>query len=731
MNALTTRNSSSTCAKKMASSNKNLPTVAVAVPIDSSSNFVVVQNNNQTDQDHILKILDSILPLVVEHLFCPEVVVDLVLTEKRLLEEILGILGCESDQSIFLGRSCCEQSLFRMADPGINWTDIQAWNETNHSKIRVNGKAVKYYAAELGYDGFKPDILKDILAVSAGGDVATLMTEMSHALCVFALDHILKILDSILPLVVQHLFCPEVVVDLVLTEKRLLEEILGILGCESDQSIFLGRSCCEQILFRMADPGINWTDIQAWNGTNHSKIRVNGKAVKYYAAELGYDGFKPDILKDILAVSAGGDVATLMTEMSHALCVFAVRGTNFTILRDSMKEEQFKKFGAIVDSSTCAKKMASSNKNLPTVAVAVPIDSSSNFVVVQNNNQTDQDPRIMAKDEAADSRIFKLKKVLRTLVEAERLEKNVCDDAIREYKLYIFEILPDVRDYVNAVEAGKVPNPGTKSFNTITEGYPRIMAKDEAADSRIYKLKKVLRTLVEAERLEENVCDDAIREYKLYIFEGGSSTVCSACMASYKSRFCQEIYEIEGKTVIVTDNDAPKELVTIFLRVYITPRKYAIGCLNEEDLNENLILIGGNDDQWKDVKSIEICADFGKLVTIFLRVYITPRKYAIGCLNEEDLNENLIIIGGNDDQWKDVKSIEICADFGKLVTIFLRVYITPRKYAIGCLNEEDLKENLIIIGGNDDQWKDVKSIEICADFGSTWNKFDEINPRRY
>ncbi|KAG1655922.1 hypothetical protein GQR58_024251 [Nymphon striatum] len=147
------------------------------------------------------------------------------------------------------------------------------------------------------------------------------------------IDHILKILDSILPLVVEHLFCPEIVVDLVLTEKRLLEEILGILGCESDQSIFLGRSCCDQSLFRMADPGINWTDIQAWNETNHSKIRVNGKAVKYYAAELGYDGFKPDILKDILAVSAGGDVATLMTEMSHALCVFAVRGTNFTILR--------------------------------------------------------------------------------------------------------------------------------------------------------------------------------------------------------------------------------------------------------------------------------------------------------------------------------------------------------------------------------------------------------------
>ncbi|KAG1656720.1 hypothetical protein GQR58_023777 [Nymphon striatum] len=312
------------------------------------------------------KLGDFIRQINQLHLFCPEVVVDLVLTEKRLSEEILGILGCESDQSIFLGRSCCEQSLFRMADPGINWTDIQAWNGTNHSKIRVNGKAVKYYAAELGYDGFKPDILKDILAVSSGGDHISTTLDVLQAICLnMPLNKTpTKLGDFIRQINQLHLFCPEVVVDLVLTEKRLLEEILGILGCESDQSIFLGRSCCEQILFRMADPGINWTDIQTWNGTNHSKIRVNGQAVKYYAAELGYDGFKPDILKDILAVSAGGDKSKAYWWM------------NALTTRNS--------------SSTCAKKMASSNKNLPTVAVAVPIDSSSNFVVVQNNNQTDQ-----------------------------------------------------------------------------------------------------------------------------------------------------------------------------------------------------------------------------------------------------------------------------------------------------------------------------------------------------
>ncbi|KAG1669026.1 Influenza virus NS1A-binding [Nymphon striatum] len=46
-------------------------------------------------------------------------------------------------------------------------------------------------------------------------------------------------------------------------------------------------------------------------------------------------------------------------------------------------------------------------------------------------------------------------------------------------------------------------------------------------------------------------------------------------------------------------------------------------------------------------------------------------------------------------------------------------------------NEEELNEKLICIGGNNNQGNEVISIEICSDFGSTWNKFHRIDTGRY
>ncbi|KAG1649498.1 hypothetical protein GQR58_028965 [Nymphon striatum] len=45
-------------------------------------------------------------------------------------------------------------------------------------------------------------------------------------------------------------------------------------------------------------------------------------------------------------------------------------------------------------------------------------------------------------------------------------------------------------------------------------------------------------------------------------------------------------------------------------------------------------------------------------------------------------------------------------------------------------NEEELNEHLICIGGWNNQWNMLKSIEMCADLGSIWNKYDETEPGR-
>ncbi|KAG1708500.1 Kelch-like protein 1 [Nymphon striatum] len=59
--------------------------------------------------------------------------------------------------------------------------------------------------------------------------------------------------------------------------------------------------------------------------------------------------------------------------------------------------------------------------------------------------------------------------------------------------------------------------------------------------------------------------------------------------------------------------------------------------------------------------------------------------------------------------------------------------VNPREYINSCEdeeNEEELNENLICIGGEDDELNKVKSIEICSDFGNTWNLFDEFDTGR-
>ncbi|KAG1674095.1 Kelch-like protein 1 [Nymphon striatum] len=45
-------------------------------------------------------------------------------------------------------------------------------------------------------------------------------------------------------------------------------------------------------------------------------------------------------------------------------------------------------------------------------------------------------------------------------------------------------------------------------------------------------------------------------------------------------------------------------------------------------------------------------------------------------------------------------------------------------------NEEQLNENLICFGGCNNQKIILNSIEICADSGSIWNKYDQMDPRR-
>ncbi|KAG1714697.1 Kelch-like protein 1 [Nymphon striatum] len=63
--------------------------------------------------------------------------------------------------------------------------------------------------------------------------------------------------------------------------------------------------------------------------------------------------------------------------------------------------------------------------------------------------------------------------------------------------------------------------------------------------------------------------------------------------------------------------------------------------------------------------------------------------------------------------------------------ILTRVDITPRKYQNVFANEEELNEILICIGGLNNQMNVIKSIEMCADLGRIWNKYDEIEPGRY
>ncbi|KAG1667800.1 Ring canal kelch [Nymphon striatum] len=67
--------------------------------------------------------------------------------------------------------------------------------------------------------------------------------------------------------------------------------------------------------------------------------------------------------------------------------------------------------------------------------------------------------------------------------------------------------------------------------------------------------------------------------------------------------------------------------------------------------------------------------------------------------------------------------------------IITSVDITPRKYQNVFANEKELDENLICIGGYNNKQNiidglQVKSIEICADLGSIWNKYDDIDLRR-
>ncbi|KAG1696933.1 Ring canal kelch [Nymphon striatum] len=57
--------------------------------------------------------------------------------------------------------------------------------------------------------------------------------------------------------------------------------------------------------------------------------------------------------------------------------------------------------------------------------------------------------------------------------------------------------------------------------------------------------------------------------------------------------------------------------------------------------------------------------------------------------------------------------------------ILTSVDITPRRYGNVFANEEELNERLLCIGG-----VNVKSIEMCTDLGSIWNKYDQMDPRR-
>ncbi|KAG1668710.1 Ring canal kelch [Nymphon striatum] len=58
----------------------------------------------------------------------------------------------------------------------------------------------------------------------------------------------------------------------------------------------------------------------------------------------------------------------------------------------------------------------------------------------------------------------------------------------------------------------------------------------------------------------------------------------------------------------------------------------------------------------------------------------------------------------------------------------IAVHEINSKYKI--INEKELNENIICIGGSKDEQNNLNSIDFCSDFGRFWNKFDEINPGR-
>ncbi|KAG1674096.1 Ring canal kelch protein [Nymphon striatum] len=62
--------------------------------------------------------------------------------------------------------------------------------------------------------------------------------------------------------------------------------------------------------------------------------------------------------------------------------------------------------------------------------------------------------------------------------------------------------------------------------------------------------------------------------------------------------------------------------------------------------------------------------------------------------------------------------------------ILTSVDITPRRYGNVFANEEELNERLLCIGGEASPGNRLNSIEMCADLGSIWNKYDNIIPGR-
>ncbi|KAG1649503.1 Kelch-like protein 8 [Nymphon striatum] len=63
--------------------------------------------------------------------------------------------------------------------------------------------------------------------------------------------------------------------------------------------------------------------------------------------------------------------------------------------------------------------------------------------------------------------------------------------------------------------------------------------------------------------------------------------------------------------------------------------------------------------------------------------------------------------------------------------ILTSVDITPRRYGNVFANEEELNEHLICIGGMNSPLNILTSIEMYADLGSIWNKYDKIEPGRH